>query len=49
MIYSKERVLLAVARHAGSGREAAIEQAARDLCIPVELVLEAIGLEGEDA
>lgn len=48
MIYSKDRVLLAVAKHAGAGREAAIEQAARDLCIPVELVIEALRREGEE-
>lgn len=48
MIYSKDRVLLAVAKHAGAGREAAIEQAARDLCIPVELVIEALRREGDE-
>lgn len=47
MIYSKERVLLAVTMYAGAGRKAAIELAARDLGIPVELVLEALELEGE--
>lgn len=42
MVMSKDSVLLAVAKHAAAGREAAVEAAARDLCIPVESVLEAV-------
>jgi hypothetical protein len=41
-IISKDKVLLAMAKHAGAGPEWAAEEVARDLCIPVESVLEAL-------
>lgn len=43
-IVSKDRVLLAVAKHAAAGIDAAIEAAAQDLCIPVESVRDAVDI-----
>ena len=47
LIMSKEKVLLALAKHAGAGPERAAEEVARDLCIPVEAVLEVMEVSHE--
>lgn len=47
IIISKDKVLLALAKHAGAGPERAAEEVARDLCIPVEAVLEVMGVGDE--